>query len=74
MKVKPQDLTLSSPLLGPFPVHIDFLDTDLREIAKTAKGRWDPEQKLWRIKYGKIKGTALEKHIILDAFQRNRKA
>ena len=55
------------------PVHIGFSDTTSREIAKAAKGRWDPEQKLWFIRYGRIKGTALEKHIILDAFSKNRK-
>lgn len=55
------------------PVHIGFSDTTSREIAKAAKGRWDPEQKLWFIRYGKIKGTALDKHIILDAFSKSRK-
>ena len=47
------------------PVHIGFSDTYSREIAKAAKGRWDPDQRLWLIRYGKIKGTALEKHILL---------
>jgi len=55
------------------PVYIAFTDKASREIAKAAKGRWDPDQKLWLIRYGKIKGTELEKHIILDAFQRDRK-
>ncbi|MDA8099885.1 MAG: hypothetical protein M0042_09680 [Nitrospiraceae bacterium] len=55
------------------PVHIGFSDTPSREIAKMAKGRWDPEQKLWFIRYGRIKGTPLEKHIILDAFSKSRK-
>jgi hypothetical protein len=55
------------------PVHIGFADTVSREMAKAAKGRWDPKQKLWLIRYGRIKGTPLEKHIILDAFQRGRK-
>ncbi len=52
------------------PVYIGFTDTASREIAKAAKGRWDPDQKLWVIRYGSIKGTALEKHIILDAFSK----
>ncbi len=55
------------------PVYIGFSDKDSREIAKEVKGRWDPDQKLWFIRYGKIKGTALEKHIILDAFLKPRK-
>ncbi len=50
------------------PVRIGYADSASREKAKTAKGRWDPEQKLWFIRYGRIKGTTLEKHIILDAF------
>ncbi len=52
------------------PVYIGFTDTVSREIAKAAKGRWDPEQRLWLIRYDKIKGTELEKHIILDAFSK----
>ena len=56
------------------PVYIGFADTTSREIAKTAKGRWDPDQKLWLIKYGSIKGTDLEKHIILDAFSKSGKS
>jgi len=54
------------------PVYIGFSDTASREIAKAAKGRWDPDQKLWIIRYGRIKGTALEKHIILDAFTKSK--
>jgi hypothetical protein len=55
------------------PVYIGFSDTASREIAKAARGRWDPEQKLWLIRYGKIKGTDLEKHIISDAFSSGKK-
>lgn len=50
------------------PVRIGFTEKDLIESAKAAKGRWNPEVKLWFIRYGSIKGTKLEKHIILDAF------
>jgi hypothetical protein len=35
--------------------------------AKAAGGRWDPKKRLWFIPYGKIKGSELEKHIVLDA-------
>jgi hypothetical protein len=45
------------------PVYIGFTDIASREIAKAAKGRWDPDLKLWLIRYEKIKGTELEKHI-----------
>jgi hypothetical protein len=50
------------------PVRIGYTEKSLMESAKAAKGRWNPEVKLWFIRYGKIKGTALEKHIVLDAF------
>lgn len=36
-------------------------------MAKAAKGRWDPEKKLWFIVFEKVKGTELEKHVVLDA-------
>ena len=49
-------------------VQIGFSEQALRDAAKTAKGRWDPEARLWTVRYGNIKGTELEKHIILDAF------
>jgi hypothetical protein len=51
------------------PVRISFTETGLKELAKAAKGRWNPEVKLWFIRYGKIRGTVLEKHIVLDAFK-----
>lgn len=50
------------------PVRIGFADSAMRERAKAAKGKWDPEKKLWFMRYGKVKGTSLEKHIVLDAF------
>ena len=48
------------------PVRLDYGDKALREKAKTAQGKWDPEAKAWYIEYGKIKGTELEKLIILQ--------
>ncbi|HET6420641.1 MAG TPA: hypothetical protein VFG19_10820 [Geobacteraceae bacterium] len=39
----------------------------MKRMAKAAGGKWDPEKRLWLIQYGKIKGTLLEKHIIVDA-------
>lgn len=49
------------------PVRIAFTENEFKQMAKEAGGRWDPQAKLWLIPYGKIKNTALEKHIILDA-------
>jgi hypothetical protein len=39
----------------------------MRQQAKAAGGWWNPERKLWFVKYGKIAGTPLEKHIQVDA-------
>ncbi len=50
------------------PVRIAYAEEDLKKCAKMAKGRWNPDVRLWFIRYGKIKGTVLEKHILLDAF------
>ena len=50
------------------PIQIGYAEKDLIESAKTAKGRWNPDVRLWFIRYGKIKGAALEKHIVLDTF------
>jgi len=49
------------------PVRISFAESRLKNLAKTAGGRWNPEKRLWLVQFGKIKGTALKKHIILDA-------
>ena len=49
------------------PVRIGFNENDLRNKARAAGGRWNPDAKLWFIPFGRIKGTELEKHIVLDA-------
>ncbi len=41
-------------------------DMPARTQVKAAGGRWDPEKRLWRVKYGKVAGTPLEKHIQVD--------
>lgn len=33
---------------------------------KAEGGRWNPEKQLWYVRYGKISGTTLEKHIHID--------
>ena len=48
------------------PVRIGFSEKQLMEAAKAAKGRWNPEARLWFIQYGRIKGTPLENHIHID--------
>lgn len=46
-------------------VQIAYGEKKLGKIARSAGGIWDPDVKLWFIKYGNIVGTELEKHIIL---------
>jgi len=48
------------------PLCIDAFDMPSLSQAKAARGRWDPEKKLWFVKYGKVAGTPLEKHIQVD--------
>ena len=48
-------------------LHIGYGEQELRKLSKSLGGTWDAQVKLWHIKYGMIKGTELEKHIILDA-------
>jgi len=47
-------------------LHIKADDMAARLQAKAAGGRWNPEKQLWFVKYGKIAGTPLEKHIQVD--------
>jgi hypothetical protein len=49
------------------PLHIQAADMPMRTQVKAAGGRWNPEKKLWFVKYGKVVGTPLEKHIYVDA-------
>ena len=49
------------------PLRIEASDIPMRQQAKAAGGRWDPEKRLWFVKYGKIAKTSLEKHIHIDA-------
>ena len=38
----------------------------MRTQVKAAGGRWNPEKKLWVVKYGNIAGTPLENYIYVD--------
>ena len=49
------------------PLRIEAADMPMWFQAKAAGGRWNPEKKLWFVKYDKIVGTPLEKHIPADA-------
>lgn len=49
------------------PLRIAVADIPMRAQAKAAGGRWNPEKRLWLVNYGRIAGTALEKHLQVDA-------
>lgn len=44
-----------------------FTEHAIRDKLKAAHGRWDPEEKLWRVAFGSIRGDAeLEERILKD--------
>jgi hypothetical protein len=49
------------------PVRIGYVEKALIDYVKTAKDRWNPDRRLRLEHYEKIKGTALEKHEVLNA-------
>jgi len=57
----------STPDNAIVPVQIAYGAKELGKMARSAGGNWDADVKLWYIRYGNIKGTELEKHILLDA-------
>jgi hypothetical protein len=53
-------------------VLIAYGEKELGKMARAAFGIWDKDVKLWYIRYGNIKDTELDKHIILDASMKNK--
>jgi hypothetical protein len=49
------------------PVRIQVVEKVLQRMARSVGGVWDAKAKVWRVRYGEILGTELEKHIVLDA-------
>jgi hypothetical protein len=49
------------------PVRIAYGAKELGKMARSSGGKWDANVKLWYIRYGNIKGTELEKHMVVDA-------
>jgi hypothetical protein len=39
-------------------VAVSYTEKALRERLKAAGGRWDPEERAWRVCYGSIRGDA----------------
>lgn len=48
-------------------VQIAYGEAPLGKMARKMGRKWDTGVKLWHIPYGKIKGTELEKNMIVDA-------
>lgn len=48
-------------------VRISYGERDMALLAKKLGGWWDPDVRLWYVPGEKVKGTELEKHIILNA-------
>lgn len=64
--VERTEWTPPSPRYAPdtfVPPHVKATSMPSRVQAKAAGGRWNPEKQLWFVKYGKIAGTPLGKHI-----------
>jgi hypothetical protein len=48
-------------------VIVSYTETALRDRLKKVGGRWNPEEKLWRVPFGVIRGDAeLEERILKD--------
>ena len=45
-------------------VTVAYSEQDLRNILKTAGGKWAPEDRVWQVRYGAIRGTELEARIL----------
>jgi hypothetical protein len=45
---------------------VAFTEKGLRDRLKAAGGRWDPQEKLWLVRYGAVRGTDLEERILAD--------
>ncbi len=49
------------------PVIVSFSEKTLRDMLKAAGGKWDPDEKVWHVPYGSIRGnTELEMRILED--------
>jgi hypothetical protein len=46
------------------PLLVNYTETALRDRLKAVGGKWDPEEKLWHVPYGTVRGTNLEARIM----------
>ena len=45
------------------PVSVAFEETELRDLLKKFRARWEPQMKMWFAPYKLIRGTPLEDRI-----------
>ena len=45
------------------PVSVAFEETELRDLLKKIRARWEPQMKMWFAPYRLIRGTPLEDKI-----------
>lgn len=64
IELKPSDQYRDGDMVS---VVVSFSEKALRDRLKAAGGKWDPEEKLWRVPYGMIRGNSeLEERIVPD--------
>ncbi len=56
---RPRNRTLRYRDMDLVTVAVSYSEKILREKLNAAGGRWDPEVKLWRVRYGDIRGEAV---------------
>jgi hypothetical protein len=47
--------------------------THFRDRLKAAGGKWNPEEKIWHVPYDLMRGTALEKRILVEEGKQRRR-
>jgi len=52
---------------GEYLLCVCFRHDEKSRRQRSAGGKWNPGKQLWFVKYGRIAGTPLEKHISVDA-------
>jgi len=45
------------------PLTVAYDETELRELLRSLRAKWEPQLKVWLAPYGRVRGTALEARI-----------
>ena len=51
---------------APVAVRVDFAELDLRQRVKQAGGKWNPDRKVWELRYADVVALTLEARIVDD--------